>query len=149
MRLTQGTFSFLPELTDEQISKQIEYCLSNGWAIGIEYTDDPHPRNSLWEMWGPPMFDVADPQMILLEMNACRQAFPNHYIKVNGHNSVRGRETVALSFIVNRPTAEPGFRLDRQEAAGRMIRYTVHPYAADQQGGARYNGAGRDGAAGE
>ena len=27
MRLTQGTFSFLPDLTDEQISAQIEYCL--------------------------------------------------------------------------------------------------------------------------
>ena len=27
MRLTQSTFSFLPDLTDEQIRKQIEYSL--------------------------------------------------------------------------------------------------------------------------
>ncbi len=27
MRLTQGTFSFLPDLTDEQIRSQVEYCL--------------------------------------------------------------------------------------------------------------------------
>ena len=27
MRVTQGTFSFLPDLTDEQIAAQIEYCL--------------------------------------------------------------------------------------------------------------------------
>jgi len=46
MKLTQGTFSFLPELTDEQIGSQVEYCLANGWAVAIEYTDDPHPRNS-------------------------------------------------------------------------------------------------------
>ena len=39
MRLTQGTFSFLPDLTDEQIESQIEYCLKNGWSISIEYTD--------------------------------------------------------------------------------------------------------------
>ena len=47
---------------------------------------------------------------------------------------------MALSFIVNRPKREPGFRLDRQEAAGRGIRYTIHSYAADRPEGARYDG---------
>lgn len=141
MKLTQGTFSFLPDLTDEEIEKQVEYCLRKGWSIGIEYTDDPHPRNSLWEMWNLPMFDIADPRAILHEVNACRKAFPSHYIKVNANDSTRGRETVALSFIVNRPAHEPGFRVERQEAAGRQIRYTLHPYAADRPSGARYNGA--------
>ncbi len=50
-RMTQGQFSFLPDLTDEQISAQIKYALDNGWAINIEYTDDPHPRNTYWEMY--------------------------------------------------------------------------------------------------
>ncbi|HQU63806.1 MAG TPA: ribulose bisphosphate carboxylase small subunit, partial [Nitrosomonas sp.] len=36
--LTQGQFSFLPPLTDKQISAQIKYALNKGWAIGIEYT---------------------------------------------------------------------------------------------------------------
>ena len=54
MRITQGTFSFLPELTDEQITKQVAYCLDNEWAVNVEYTDDPHPRNTYWEMWGLP-----------------------------------------------------------------------------------------------
>jgi ribulose-bisphosphate carboxylase small chain len=141
MKLTQGTFSFLPDLTDAEIEKQIEYCLSKGWSVGIEYTDDPHPRNSLWEMWNLPMFDISDPQAILHEVNACRKAFPSQYIKVNANDSTRGRETVVLSFIVNRPAHEPGFRVDRQEAAGRMVRYTLHPYAADRPSGERYNGA--------
>ena len=141
MRLTQGTFSFLPDLTDEQIEKQIEYCLGNGWSLGIEYTDDPHPRNSLWEMWNLPMLDVTDPKAILFEINACRKAFANHYIKLIANNSTRGRETVALSFVLNRPALEPGFRLDRQEAAGRMVRYTIHSYATDRPAGVRYNGA--------
>jgi ribulose-bisphosphate carboxylase small chain len=140
MRLTQGTFSFLPDLTDEEIEKQIEYCLSNGWSVAIEYTDDPHPRNSYWEMWGLPMFDVVDPVAILAEIDACRRAFPNHYIRVNGNNSARGRETIALSFIVNRPKREPGFRLDRQEAAGRSMRYAIHAYATNRPEGERYGG---------
>ena len=46
MRLTQGCFSFLPDLTDEQIEKQIAYAISQGWAMNVEWTDDPHPRNS-------------------------------------------------------------------------------------------------------
>ncbi len=56
MRITQGTFSFLPDLTWARIRAQVEYCLANGWAIGIVYTDDPHPRNTFWDMYGNPMF---------------------------------------------------------------------------------------------
>ena len=76
MRLTQGTFSYLPDLTDVQISKQVEYALSKGWALGVEYTDDPHPRNTYWEMWGLPMFDLHDAAGVMLEVNACKKAHP-------------------------------------------------------------------------
>lgn len=138
MRITQGTFSFLPDLTDEEIRKQVEYCLNNGWPINIEFTDDPHPRNSYWEMWDLPMFDLKDPAAILFEINACRKAYPKHYIKVNAYNVTKGRETVALSFIVNRPKNEPGFRLVRQEVRGRTINYVVQSYATDKPEGDRY-----------
>lgn len=138
MRITQGTFSYLPDLSDEQITAQIQYCLDNGWALSVEYTDDPHPRNAYWTMWGLPMFDLRDPAAILLEVNACRKAFPNHYIKVNGYDSRYRRQTTALSFIVNRPKEEPGFRLKRQEGPDRVVRYTLHAYAADRPTGRRY-----------
>jgi len=146
MRITQGTFSFLPDLTDEQISKQVEYCLNQGWAVSVEFTDDPHPRNTYWEMWGAPMFDLKDPAGIMQEVNACRKAYPNHYIKVNASDSTRGWETIRLSFIVNRPNYEPGFGLLRQEGEGRTVRYTVHSYATDKPEGERYSvdGAGPD-----
>ena len=55
-----------------------------------------------------------------------------------------GRQTTALSFLVNRPSEEPGFRLDRQEFADRQIKYTLHPYATEQPAGQRY-GDGKDG----
>jgi ribulose-bisphosphate carboxylase small chain len=138
MRVTQGTFSFLPDLTDDQIRAQIEYALEQGWALSVEYTDDPHPRNTYWEMWGQPMFDLKDAAGALAEVQACRQAFPRHYVKVNAFDSTRGWETVRLSFIVNRPTEEPGFGLDRQEVAGRNVRYTVRSYATQRPSGQRY-----------
>jgi ribulose-bisphosphate carboxylase small chain len=125
MRITQGCFSFLPDLNDEQISAQIEYCLGNNWAIGLEYTDDPHPRNTYWEMWGNPMFDLRDAAGVMMELKACRKAFPNHYIRINAFDSTRGFETVRMSFIVNRPKVEPTFLVTRTEVAGRTVNITM------------------------
>lgn len=124
MRITQGAFSFLPDLTDEQISKQIEYCLKHEWAIGIEYTDNPHPRNIFWEMWGNPMFDLQDPKGVMMELDECRKAFPEHYIRINAFNNHRGVESVVLSFIVNRPKVEPTIEMLRTERNSRSIGYT-------------------------
>ena len=138
MRITQGTFAFLPDLTDAQIARQIEYCLGNGWAVSVEYTDDPHPRNTYWEMFGNPMFDIRDAAGVMTEVNACRRTFPEHYIKVNAFDSSRGRESLRLSFIVGRPAAEPGFALVREEGPGRSVRYTTRAYATERPEGARY-----------
>jgi len=138
MRLTQGTFSFLPDLTDEQITAQIQYCLDQGWALSVEYTDDPHPRNTYWEMFGQPMFDIRDAAAIMAEVVKCRDAFPRHYVKVNAFDATRGWEAMRQSFIVNRPPEEPGFELTRTETAGRNIRYTTHPYSAARPAGERY-----------
>ena len=124
MRITQGCFSFLPDLTDEQISAQVEYCLSKNWAIGIEYTDDPHPRNTYWEMCGNPMFDLKDAKGVMMELADCRKQHGDSYIRFNAFDSTRGFETVTMSFIVNRPKVEPRIRMVRQEVDGRSQRYT-------------------------
>ena len=137
-RLTQGQFSFLPDLTDEEIRAQIQYGLDRGYAWSVEYTDDPHPRNTYWEMHGLPMFDLQDAAGVLMEVDNCRKTFPAHYIRLMAFDSTRGVESIAMSFIVNRPPSEPGFGLVRQEAAGRDIRYTVHSYATDKPEGERY-----------
>jgi ribulose-bisphosphate carboxylase small chain len=137
-RVTQGQFSFLPDLTDEQITSQIKYALQQGWAVNVEYTDDPHPRNTYWEMFGMPMFDLKDPAGILMEINNCRKTFPSHYIRVTAFDSTRGVESPRMSYIVNRPKKEPGFGLVRQEVDGRSIHYTIHSYATDKPEGERY-----------
>jgi ribulose-bisphosphate carboxylase small chain len=138
MRLTQGTFSFLPELTDDEIRAQVEYGLHKGWAWSVEYTDDPHPRNTYWEMWGVPMFDLRDAAGVLYELNACRRAQGANYIRLVAFDATRGVESIQLAFIVNRPKSEPGFALERQEGPGRRIGYALRPYAMRQPEGARY-----------
>jgi ribulose-bisphosphate carboxylase small chain len=139
MHVTQGTFSYLPPLTESQIRAQVQYALDNEWALSVEFTDDPHPRNFLWDMWGLPMFDMRDPAAILLEMQRCRDAYPSRYVRVNAYDRRLGRQTTALSFIVQRPANEPGFRLERQEGADRQVRYTLHAYATDRPSGERYD----------
>ncbi len=137
-RLTQGQFSFLPDLSDAEITLQIEYGLKKGYAWSVEYTDDPHPRNTYWEMFGMPMFDLQDAAGVMMEVKNCRQAFPSHYIRLMAFDSTRGVESIAMSFIVNRPRDEPGFVLERQEIGGRSMRYTTRGYAADKPEGKRY-----------
>ena len=111
MRITQGTFSFLPDLTDQQIRRQAEYALRQGWALSLESTDDPHPRNVYWDMWGQPMFDLTDAGPFMEALAACRRANPGRYVKVNAFDAGRGWEAVRLSFIVQHPAEEPGFEL--------------------------------------
>ena len=138
MRVTQGTFSFLPDFTDQQIHEQVQYCIDNGWAVSIEYTDDPHPRNTYWEMWGHPMFDNPDAAAVVYELNECRKVYGSYYIRIIAFDSSPGWESIRLSFIVNRPSEEPGFKLSRTEVKGRNIQYSITPYSSDKPQGSRY-----------
>jgi ribulose-bisphosphate carboxylase small chain len=139
VRLTQGCFSFLPDLTDAQIEKQVAYCISKGWAMNVEYTDDPHPRNSYWELWGLPLFDIKDVAAVMFELAEARKAITKSYIRMNAFDASYGTESCVMSFIVNRPSNEPGFWLDRQESEGRRITYTIKSYAVEgNASGTRY-----------
>ncbi len=123
-RLTQGQFSFLPDLTDAEISMQVEYGLNKGYAWSVEYTDDPHPRNTYWEMYGNPMFDLKDAAGVMMELAGCRKAFPNHYIRMLAFDSSAGVESIAMSFIVNRPKVEPKIDMTRTDIRGRSQHYS-------------------------
>jgi ribulose-bisphosphate carboxylase small chain len=139
VRLTQGCFSFLPDLTDAQIEKQITYAMNKGWAMNVEWTDDPHPRNQYWELWGLPLFDIKDPAAVMFELGEARKSVPNGYIRINAFDASYGVESCVMSFIVNRPLDEPGFYLDRTEGEGRFISYTIKSYAVTKNGeGRRY-----------
>ena len=138
MRITQGTFSFLPELTDEEIGLQIDYALRQGWACSVEFTDDPHPRNTYWDMWGIPMFDIPDAAGGMMELAACRKAYAGRYIRLSAFDATAGWESLRLSFITDRPAEEAGFALVRQETNSRHISYTTRAYATDLPEGERY-----------
>lgn len=138
MKLRHGTFSYLPDLTGDEIAAQIRYALGNRWPVSVEFTDDPHPRNVYWELWGLPMFDLTEPDGVLTQINECRATFPNHYVRVLAYDARLGRQTTAMSFLVQRPAEEPGFLLTRAEGENRTQRYAVQSYATTHPTGARY-----------
>ena len=139
MRLTQGCFSFLPDLTDQQIEKQVTYAMSRSLALNVEWTDDPHPRNNYWELWGLPLFDVKDVGSVMFELQEARKACAAGYIRINAFDASYGTESCAMSFISDRPSSEPGFYLDRTDGPGRMLTYSIKSYSVLGGGeGARY-----------
>ncbi len=139
MRITQGTFSFLPDLTDEQITTQIAYCQKNGWAVNIEFTDDPHPRNTYWELWGQPMFDFKDPAAVMYELAECRKVFKGRaYIRLSAFDDTWGWESVRIR---SSPTVRKKSRASRWNARKSMAVRSATPratYATDKPAGSRY-----------
>jgi len=129
MYLRHGAFSYLPPLTDDEIAAQVRYALLRGWPVSIEHTDDPHPRNLYWNMWGLPLFDLDEPDGVLDQIRSCRSTFPEHYVRVLAYDAQLGRQTTALQFLVQRPTVEPDLELTRTEGADRRQTYgmTVRP----------------------
>jgi ribulose-bisphosphate carboxylase small chain len=62
--------------------------------------------------------------------HACK-AYPKYYVKVCAFDNTRGVESCVLSFIVQRPAFEPGFKLIRQESEGRRVVYSLESYTVD------------------
>jgi ribulose-bisphosphate carboxylase small chain len=138
MYLRHGTFSYLPELSDAEIATQVRYALDHEWPVSIEHTDDPHPRNIYWDIWGLPLFDLVEPDGVMREIRECCATFPRHYVRVLAYDARLGRQTTAMSFVVQRPAQEPGFRLDRTEGADRRQSYALRSYDVEAPTGARY-----------
>ncbi len=125
MRANPPTTSPLDDLSDEQMLRQLRYALANGWSVSIEHSDDPHPRNAYWEMWGEPMSDFHDASTVMGEVKACRVAHAQRYVRVVAIDGSRGRERVRIAFLAHRPPIEPSFELLRERCEGRRVRYTV------------------------
>src|SRR5271166_3779045 len=151
MRITQGCFSFLPDLTDDQILTQVQYCLDQGWAVNLEFTDDPHPRNTYWEMWGLPMFDLQDAKGVLLELNACRKIYGDRYIRLSIPRTAGNRCAFRSSSIGRKTRTASAWIAPKRKAAcsatrRALMRPTGQKESATNERGRRSQagGAGED-----
>ena len=96
------TLSYLPPLSDQQIARQIQYLLEQGFIPGVEFSDSSAADMHYWTMWKLPLFNCTSTQDVLNEVRECRTEYPNCYIKVVGFDNIKQCQTV--SFIVHKPT---------------------------------------------
>ncbi len=95
------TFSYLPPLTEKQVEKQVSYILKNGWIPGIEFSRELNPYDSFWSYWKLPFFTAEKTGEVMQELDACRQAHPDAYIRLTGYDNIKQGQV--LSFVAYRP----------------------------------------------
>lgn len=127
MAIRQGLFAYLPELTDDELAAQVQYAIDNGWGLGVEYAgaEDVHPRNIHWEMWDKPQFRVEDPEDVMEQVRACREAHPDSYVAIKAFSSTRQLQGVRMNIFAQTPDEEPTFQIERQQRDRRRQGYTI------------------------
>lgn len=90
------TFSYLPEMTADEIKTQVEYLVSKGWNPAIEHTEPEYLMDSYWYMWKLPMFGETDVSKVLAEAEACHKANPNNHVRLIGYNNFNQSQGAAM-----------------------------------------------------
>ena len=102
MSRRSGTFSFLDELTPNEVVAQVGSMLERGLLPMIEHTAGEASIDRIWTLWKLPLFDAATPEDVVSEVAACVDAHPHHRVRVLGYD--RGRQVAAACFEVHVPT---------------------------------------------
>lgn len=97
------TFSYLPEMTPEQIRKQVEYIVAKGWNPAVEHTEPENAMGSFWYMWKLPMFGETDVDRILAEAAACHQAHPDNHVRLVGYDNFKQSKGAEMVIYRGKP----------------------------------------------
>jgi ribulose-bisphosphate carboxylase small chain len=97
------TFSYLPPLSDDQIARQVQYILDQGYIPGVEFSDESEPTQHFWTLWKLPLFNVTSTSEVLSEVRACRSENSSCFVRVVGFDNIK--QCQVLSFIVHKPNA--------------------------------------------
>ncbi|KAJ7520251.1 hypothetical protein O6H91_20G074600 [Diphasiastrum complanatum] len=111
--LKHETLSYLPPLSPEEIAKEVDYLLRNGWIPCIEfdqigYVHRTHLNHSgyydgrYWTMWKLPMFGCNDASQVLAEIEECKKAYPSAYVRILGFDNVR--QVQCSGFLASKPS---------------------------------------------
>ncbi|NET32558.1 MAG: ribulose bisphosphate carboxylase small subunit [Cyanothece sp. SIO1E1] len=95
------TLSYLPPLSDQQMARQIQYILDNGYIAAVEFNETSEPTDYYWTLWKLPLFKATNVQDVLSEVRECQSENPNCYIRIMGFDNIK--QCQILSFIVHKP----------------------------------------------
>ena len=97
------TFSYLPAMDAEQIRRQVEYIVAQGWNPGIEHTEPENAMANYWYMWKLPMFGEVDVETILAECETCHKAHPLNHVRLLGFDNYA--QSAGASMVIYRGAA--------------------------------------------
>lgn len=100
------TFSYLPPLTDQQIVRQIQYVLDQGYYPAVEFNETSDAEIYYWTMWKLPLFGCKTPQELLNEVQQCKSEYSNCFIRVVAFDNIK--QCQVMSFIVHKPNQSSG-----------------------------------------
>ncbi|KAM7278778.1 hypothetical protein ACFE04_005912 [Oxalis oulophora] len=95
------TLSYLPQLTREQLAKEVDYLLKNKWIPCLEFdcgsgfiSRDYHSSpgyydGRYWTMWKLPMYGCTDPAQVLNEVDEAVKAYPDSFVRIIGFDNNR------------------------------------------------------------
>ncbi|CAA7619641.1 ribulose bisphosphate carboxylase small subunit [Magnetospirillum sp. UT-4] len=99
-----GTFSYLPQMDSDQLRKQIQYIVNNGWNPAIEHTEPKQATSNFWYMWKLPMFGETDVDRILGEIELCKKANPGNHVRLIGYDNIK--QSQGANMVVYRAPIE-------------------------------------------
>merc|ERR1711981_1517898 len=105
------TLSYLPQLSNDDIRKQIEYMIRNAWTPCLEFSDDGdiymntrmgpgYYDNRYWSMYKLPMYGCSDSAEVVREVESCKREFPSAKVRVVGFDAKR--QVQMTSFVVRK-----------------------------------------------
>jgi len=103
--------SYLPQMDNTQIGKQIQYMINNRWTPALEISDDAdvylntrmgpgYYDNRYWSMYKLPMFGCTNPQDVVREIEACKREFPHAKVRVMAYDPVK--QVQVAGFVVQK-----------------------------------------------
>merc|ERR1719163_2422319 len=105
------TLSYLPQLTNDDTRKQIDYMIRNSWTPSLEFSEDGdvylntqmgpgYYDNRYWSMYKLPMFGCRDSNEVIREIENCKNEFKSAKIRVIGFDPRKQVQTTG--FIVRK-----------------------------------------------
>ncbi|OOC48686.1 MULTISPECIES: ribulose bisphosphate carboxylase small subunit [Thioalkalivibrio] len=94
------TFSYLPEMNADQVRRQIEYAIAQGWNPAVEYSEKEHAMSNYWYMWKLPMFGEQSVETVLSEIEQCRRANPGMMVRFLAYDNYA--QSQGTAFVVDR-----------------------------------------------
>merc|ERR1712078_530170 len=149
--------SFLPDLTDAQIAKQVDYMIGNGWTPCVEFEDRDkaiakidtilgpgYYHNRYWNMWKLPLFGCTDGTQVISEIKECLQTYPDVTVRVTPSTASARCRSLGSSSRSKPPPFAVNRRGGYATGAGRAPRSLPRP--GPFGAGRGWGGGGRAGA---